>query len=221
MILLTLARNLQVFSIAEFDFCYNYVFYRPFQERTALVQHNPFTFEGGINTDLCSRSENVLFREINQSSFSIKIDCEFDLQQQPFSLFFFVFSNVSIIDTEINMKLSNSNNEFAFLVATIPEYSIEIRGCSFEFESKSPVSNFYGIANNIYELLVINRSQFSYNYTATVSKFYGYIIDYLLVIRVLRWGVLRCNQQQKSNQQQRQSHFPRLVFPTSQHDVFL
>ncbi|CAL5973813.1 Conserved_hypothetical protein [Hexamita inflata] len=165
---------LQVFSVSEFDFCYNYVFYKPFQERTSIVLTTPFTFEDGLTRDLCSRTDNVLFREINQSTFSVKIDSEFDLNSQPFSLFFFVFQNVTIVDTEINMKLSNSSNQdFAFLVATVPEYSIEIRGSSFQFESKSPISSFYGIANNLTELLTVNRSTFTFICSTTISKFYG------------------------------------------------
>ena len=72
------------------------------------------------------------------------------------------------------MKLSNStNHDFAFLVATVPEYSIEIRGSSFQFESKSPISSFYGIANNLTELLTVNRSTFTYSCNTTISKFYG------------------------------------------------
>ncbi|CAL6098812.1 Conserved_hypothetical protein [Hexamita inflata] len=170
---LTLVNCLQVFSVSEFQFCYSYVFYQPFQETVQIVQTEPFTFEHTVQRDLCTRTDNVLFREINQSTFSIRIDSEFDLNSQPFSLFFYVFTNVTIIDTEINMKLSNSSNQdFAFLVATIPEYSIEIRGSSFQFESKSPISSFYGIANNLTELLTVNRSTFT-QHSTTISKFYG------------------------------------------------
>ncbi|CAL6111468.1 Conserved_hypothetical protein [Hexamita inflata] len=174
MIILTLVNCMQVFSVSEFDFCYNYVFRQPFQEKVQIIQTEPFTFDKTVHRDLCTRTDNVLFREVNQSTFSIRIDSEFDLNSQPFSLFFFVFQNVTIIDTEINMKLSNSSNQdFAFLVATIPEYSIEIRGSSFQFESKSPISSFYGIANNLTELLTINRSTFTYICSTTISKFYG------------------------------------------------
>ncbi|CAL5974026.1 Conserved_hypothetical protein [Hexamita inflata] len=172
--ILKVVQCLQVFSISEFDFCYNYVFYKPFQEMAQITLAETFTFDYSHQRDLCSRTDNVLFREINQSTFSIRIDSEFDLNSQPFSLFFFVFSNVTIVDTEINMKLSNSGNQdFAFLVATIPEYSIEIRGSSFQFESKSPISSFYGIANNLTELLTINRSTFTFICSTTISKFYG------------------------------------------------
>ncbi|CAL6008816.1 Conserved_hypothetical protein [Hexamita inflata] len=165
---------LQVFSVSEFEFCYNYVFYKPFQERTSIILTTPFTFEDELTRDLCSRTDNVLFREINQSTFSVKIDSEFDLNSQPFSLFFFVFQNVTIVDTEINIKLSNSNNQdFAFLVATVPEYSIEIRGSSFQFQSKSQISSFYGIANNLTELLTVNRSTFTFICPTTISKFNG------------------------------------------------
>ncbi|CAL6008736.1 Hypothetical_protein [Hexamita inflata] len=168
------SQMLQVFSIAEFEFCYNYVFYKPFQERTQIVLTTPFEFENQYTRDLCTRTENVMFREINQSTFSVKIDSEFDLNSQPFSLFFFVFQNVTIVDTEINMKLSNSSNQdFAFLFATVPEYSIEIRGSTFQFESKSPISSFYGIANNLTELLTVNRSTFTFICSTTISKFYG------------------------------------------------
>ncbi|CAL6105986.1 Conserved_hypothetical protein [Hexamita inflata] len=164
----------QVFSIAEFDFCYNYVFYKPFQEKVLLQFNTAFTFKDATKRDLCSRTDNVLFREVNQSAFSIRIDAEFDLNRQPFSLFFFVFANVTIIDTQVNMRLSNSSgSDFAFLAATVPEYSITVLGSSFDFASKDSISNFYGIANNVTELLTINRSSFAFSCMTPVSKFHG------------------------------------------------
>ncbi|CAL6015524.1 Hypothetical_protein [Hexamita inflata] len=165
---------IQVFSIAEFDFCYNYVFYKPFQQKAQIVFDSIFTFEDATKRDLCSRTDNVLFREVNQSAFSIRIDAEFDLNRQPFSLFFFVFANVTIIDTQVNMRLSNSaGSDFAFLAATVPEYSITILGSSFDFASKDSITNFYGIANNLTELLTINRSSFAFSCMTPVSKFHG------------------------------------------------
>ncbi|CAL6008672.1 Hypothetical_protein [Hexamita inflata] len=164
----------QVFSMAEFEFCYNFVFQSPFQQNTQLVLTDQFTFERKRARDLCMRTDNVLFREVNQSTFSVRIDAEFNLNAQPFSLFFYILTNLTVVDTEINMKLSNStNNDFAFLVATVPEYSIEIRGSSFQFETKSQISNFYGIANNLTENLVINRSTFTFICSTTMTKFYG------------------------------------------------
>ncbi|CAL6105996.1 Conserved_hypothetical protein [Hexamita inflata] len=173
----------QLFAISEFDFCYNYAFYKPFQEKLQLVFDNTLTFEDVSTRDLCSRTENVLFREVNQSAFSIRIDAEFDLNRQPFSLFFFVFANVTIIDTQVNMRLSNSSgSDFAFLAATVPEYSITVLGSSFDFASKDSISNFYGIANNVTELLTINRSSFVYKLDYVVN-FYGisnYIQDIII-----------------------------------------
>ncbi|CAL6008682.1 Conserved_hypothetical protein [Hexamita inflata] len=164
----------QVFSIAEFDFCYNFVFQSPFQQKTQLVLTNQFTFDNQKTRDLCTRTENVLFQQVNQSVFSVRIDAEFNLNAQPFSLFHYIFTNLTVVDTEINMKLTNSSyQEFAFLVATVPEYSVEIRGSSFVFETKTQISNFYGIANNLTENLVINRSTFTFICSTTISKFYG------------------------------------------------
>ncbi|CAL6010593.1 Conserved_hypothetical protein [Hexamita inflata] len=174
MIALTISTCLQVFSISEFNYCFNYVFYSPFQEKTQIILTTPFTFDHDLTRDLCTTTENVMFREVRTSAFSIGIDAEIDLRGQQFSLFFYVFSNLTIVDTEINLKLINSSNQdFAFLVATIPEYSIEIRGSSFQFESKSQISSFYGIANNLTELLTINRSTFTFICSTTISRFYG------------------------------------------------
>ncbi|CAL6094036.1 Conserved_hypothetical protein [Hexamita inflata] len=168
------ALSIQVFSISEFDFCYNYVFYKTFQEKPHIIFNTTFTFEDAMTRDLCNRTDNVLFREVNQSAFSIRIDAEFDLNRQPFSLFFFVFANVTIIDTQVNMRLSNSaGSDFAFLAATVPEYSITILGSSFDFASKDSIANFYGIANNLTELLTINRSSFAFSCMTPVSKFHG------------------------------------------------
>ncbi|CAL6008678.1 Conserved_hypothetical protein [Hexamita inflata] len=174
MLIISNVISLQVFSISEFDFCYNYVFYKPFQEQMQIILTDQFTFDQQFSRQLCTKTDNVLFKEVNQSTFSVRIDSEFDLNSQPFSLFFYIFQNVTIVDTEINMKLSNSSNQdFAFLVATVPEYSIEIRGSTFQFESKSPISSFYGIANNLTENLVINRSTFTFICSTTISRFYG------------------------------------------------
>ncbi|CAL6093178.1 Hypothetical_protein [Hexamita inflata] len=174
MLIIASALSMQVFSISEFDFCYNYVFYKPFQEQMQIILTDQFTFDQQFSRELCTKIENVLFKEVNQSTFSVRIDAEFNLNAQPFSLFFYIFTNVTIIDTEINMKLSNStNNDFAFLVATVPEYSVEIRGSSFQFETKSQISSFYGIANNLTELLTVNRSAFTFICSTTISKFYG------------------------------------------------
>ncbi|CAL6035121.1 Conserved_hypothetical protein [Hexamita inflata] len=160
--------------MAEFNLCYNYAFFSPFQEKLHLELNDTFAFQVSATRDLCSRTENVLFREVNQSAFSIRIDAEFDLNRQPFSLFFFVFANVTIIDTQVNMRLSNSSgSDFAFLAATVPEYSITVLGSSFDFASKDSISNFYGIANNLTELLTINRSSFAFSCMTSVSKFHG------------------------------------------------
>ncbi|CAL6093180.1 Hypothetical_protein [Hexamita inflata] len=164
----------KVFSVAEFDFCYNFVFQSPFQQKTQLVLTDQFTFDNQRARDLCSKTDNVLFQQVNQSVFSVRIDAEFNLNAQPFSLFHYIFTNLTIVDTEINMRLTNSSNqEFAFLVATVPEYSVEIRGSSFQFETKSQISSFYGIANNLTENLVINRSTFTFICSTTISKFQG------------------------------------------------
>ncbi|CAL5972975.1 Conserved_hypothetical protein [Hexamita inflata] len=160
--------------MAEFNFCYNYAFFSPFQEKLHLELNDTFAFQESATRDLCSRTDNVLFREVNQSAFSIRIDAEFDLNRQPFSLFFFVFANVTIVDTQVNMRLSNSaGSDFAFLAATVPEYSISILGSSFDFASKDSLSNFYGIANNLTELLTVNRSSFAFSCMTPVSKFHG------------------------------------------------
>ncbi|CAL5972961.1 Hypothetical_protein [Hexamita inflata] len=88
--------------MAEFNFCYNYAFFSPFQEKLHLELNDTFALQESATRDLCSRTDNVLFREVNQSAFSIRIDAEFDLNRQPFSLFFFVFANVTIVDTQVN-----------------------------------------------------------------------------------------------------------------------
>ncbi|CAL6015452.1 Hypothetical_protein [Hexamita inflata] len=172
MFILTTIANMQVFSMSEFNFCYNYVFYEPFEEKTTINLNSPFEFENGAKRNKCSRTDNSLFRSVNQSTFSITIDSEFDLNQQPFSLFFFVWTNVTIVDTQINMRLTNSGHDFAFLVATVPEYSISILGSSFEFTSKD-VTSFFGVANNLTEPLTVNRSSFSFDCSGPMTKFHG------------------------------------------------
>ncbi|CAL6015448.1 Conserved_hypothetical protein [Hexamita inflata] len=172
MFILTTIANMQVFSMSEFNFCYNYVFYEPFEEKTTINLNSPFEFENGAKRNKCSRTDNSLFRSVNQSTFSITIDSEFDLNQQPFSLFFFVWTNVTIVDTQINMRLTNSGHDFAFLVATVPEYSVSILGSSFEFTSKD-VTSFFGVANNLTEPLTVNRSSFSFDCSGPMTKFHG------------------------------------------------
>ncbi|CAL5973715.1 Hypothetical_protein [Hexamita inflata] len=165
---------LQVFSIAEFDFCYNYVFYEPFQQKMQLVLDEPFTFDDGQFRELCTRTDNVLFRQVNISTFSVRIDAEIDLNKQPFSLFYYMWKAVTIVDMQVNMKLSNSGNaDFAFLVATVPEYIIDIKDSEVNFTSNDVISSFYGIANNLTKTLQINRSTFSYNCMSVITNFYG------------------------------------------------
>ncbi|CAL5971222.1 Conserved_hypothetical protein [Hexamita inflata] len=165
---------MQVFQISEFDFCYNYVFYAPFQEKTQLVLSSDFTFDDINARSLCTRTDNVLFREVNQSSFSITIDGEFDLNKQSFSLFFYVWTNLTISDAQINMKLSNSSNaDFAFLVATVPEFSVRIIDSTFTFTSNDAISSFFGLANNFTELVTVNRSAFAYSCMTAIQRFYG------------------------------------------------
>ncbi|CAL6000893.1 Conserved_hypothetical protein [Hexamita inflata] len=172
--IMLLTLQYQVFSIAEFDFCYNYVYYRPFQEKTQIVLSNQFTFDDATQRDLCTRIDNVIFREINQSTFSIRIDSEFNLSKQPFSLFFFVWTNVTIFDTQISMKLSNSSSsDFSFLVASAPEYSIKILQSSFSFTSNDAISSFYGVANNLTEFLTLNRSSYVFSCSTPITKFFG------------------------------------------------
>ncbi|CAL6026674.1 Hypothetical_protein [Hexamita inflata] len=165
---------LQVFSIAEFDFCYNYVFYQPFQQKMQLVLDEPFTFDDGQYRDLCTRTDNVLFRQVNISTFSARIDCEFDLNKQPFSLFYFIWKYLKVINLQVNVNLSNTAGaDFAFLVATVSEQNIEIIDSSFNFTSNDAISSFYGIANNLSMSLTINRSSFTYNCMSQITNFYG------------------------------------------------
>ncbi|CAL5971240.1 Conserved_hypothetical protein [Hexamita inflata] len=165
---------MQVFQMAEFDFCYNYVFFAPFQKKSQFIISSAFTFDDIGSRQNCSRTDNVLFREVNQSSFSITIDGEFDLNQQPFSLFFYVWTNLTISDAQISMKLSNSSNaDFAFLVATVPEFSVRIIDSTFTFTSNDAISSFFGLANNFTELVTVNRSTFAYSCMTAIQRFYG------------------------------------------------
>ncbi|CAL5990379.1 Hypothetical_protein [Hexamita inflata] len=162
MLLFQYVSALQVFSLAEFDFCYNYIFYEPFQEHLKIIQSEVFTFDDQFHRELCDRTENIIFRQVNHSFVSFTLQMSVDLNEQPFSVFFFQFTNVTLFNAKIELKMLNSGSDVSVLVSTAPEYSLKVIQCEFKIGGVER-GNFYGIANNLTELLVVNRSSFEFN----------------------------------------------------------
>ncbi|CAL6082756.1 Conserved_hypothetical protein [Hexamita inflata] len=171
MLLYFQSQALQIFAISEFEFCYNYVFYEPFQQHMNIVLAEPLTFDGSQVRDLCTRSENVLFRQVNVTQVEFTLDFEVNLNSQPFSLFFFSFQDLTVVNSEVNIRLTNGGSDVSLFVATIPEYPVRILDCRVKATSTT-VKQFYGVANNFTEPLVVNRSAFEYSFQ-NADGFYG------------------------------------------------
>ncbi|CAL5991244.1 Conserved_hypothetical protein [Hexamita inflata] len=171
MILYLHSLTIQVFSVAEFDFCYNYVFYEPFQQHMKIVQTTPLEFENPSERDLCQRTENVLFRHVNISQIEFTLDLDVSLNFQPFSLFFFTFQEVHIVNSKVNLRLNDCSPDVSLFVATCPEYKLKILDCDVKVSAQK-AQKFYGIGNNFTEPLIINRSAFEYSFQS-VDGFYG------------------------------------------------
>ncbi|CAL5985736.1 Hypothetical_protein [Hexamita inflata] len=117
----------QTFSISEFLFCYNYVYDSPFQENLSLNMSTAFTFDGISTRSKCTETQNVIFRHVNSSVVQLQLNLDVDTQQTSFALFFYVFKNVEIQNSVINLNLKNgSDKDASLLVHTAPEFAISV-----------------------------------------------------------------------------------------------
>ncbi|CAL5985848.1 Conserved_hypothetical protein [Hexamita inflata] len=168
--------NYQVFSMTEFEFCYNYVYDSPFQENLILNLSTTFTFDGAAQLAACNETQNVIFRQVNDSVVQLQLNLDVDIQQTSFALFFYIFKNVEIQNSVINLNLKNgSNNDASFLVHTSPEFTISIFSTAYNVKTdSSSFKNVYGISKVLDRKLTLNQSSLTFASSSTgISNFYG------------------------------------------------
>ncbi|CAL6031126.1 Hypothetical_protein [Hexamita inflata] len=154
----------QAFTISEFQFCYNYVFDSPFQENLSLNMSTTFTFDGAVSLGSCTETQNVIFRHVNSSVVQLQLNLDVDTQQSTsFALFFYIFKNVEIQNSIINLNLKNGSNKDAnLLVHTSPEFTISIFSTVYNVKSdSSSFKNVYGISKLLDQKLTLNQSSFT------------------------------------------------------------
>ncbi|CAL6098904.1 Conserved_hypothetical protein [Hexamita inflata] len=159
------------FSVAEFEFCYNYIFYEPFQEKVIIDLTEPLQFENIATRN--QKSENVIFRQANQSIVQLRINGEINVNQQDFSLFFYVFQQCKIFDSQIKIQLVNTgSSNVSLLVQTETEFPIYIYQSLLNISSMDSINNFSGVAKSFQQPITINQSVIIYN-LKQVTCFYG------------------------------------------------
>ncbi|CAL6029667.1 Conserved_hypothetical protein [Hexamita inflata] len=175
MISFVLLLHYQVFSISEFQFCYNYVYDSPFQENVNLNMSTVFTFDQASQLISCTETQNVIFRQTSQPVVSLQLNLNVDTQQTSFALFFYVFKNVEIQNSVINLNLKNGANQNAsMLVHTCPEFTISIFSTIYSVQTDSSAfKNIYGITQTLEQKLTVNQSQFLFTSSSGITNYYG------------------------------------------------
>ncbi|CAL5979176.1 Hypothetical_protein [Hexamita inflata] len=161
--------SFQVFSAADFEFCYNFVFETPFQE--TLVINEVISFDNPATREACKQTTNVLFKETTKPIIQLRITGQVHINQ-AFSLFHYIYSDIVIQDTKLDLILIDGTNADVSIVnQAVSEYKIEIFQSNISISS-SLALNFFMLLNTEIDFL-INRSQIQYTLSGTVSKFYG------------------------------------------------
>ncbi|CAL6087964.1 Conserved_hypothetical protein [Hexamita inflata] len=176
MLAITFSIQYQVFSISEFEFCYNYVFDTPFQESLNLNMTAPFTFDAPSARSNCTETQNVIFRQISSPVVSLQLDLKVDTQQTSFALFFYVFKNVEIQNSNIKMNLQNGDNKnVSFLTHTSPEFTISLFAVAYNVQTDaSSFKNIYGISRVLDQKLTLNQTSFTFLSSSTgIANFFG------------------------------------------------
>ncbi|CAL6087970.1 Conserved_hypothetical protein [Hexamita inflata] len=176
LILIKLTTQYQVFSISEFEFCYNYVFDTPFQESLNLNMTAPFTFDAPSARSNCTETQNVIFRQISSPVVSLQLDLKVDTQQTSFALFFYVFKNVEIQNSNIKMNLQNGDNKnVSLLTHTSPEFTISLFAVTYNVQTDvSSFKNIYGISRVLDQKLTLNQTSFTFSSSSTgIANFFG------------------------------------------------
>ncbi|CAL5985666.1 Conserved_hypothetical protein [Hexamita inflata] len=175
MLSLNLILNYQAFTISEFQFCYNYVYDSPFQENLSLNMSTTFSFDGIVSRTSCSETQNVIFRQINNPVIQLVLNLDVDTQQTSFALFFYIFKNMEIQNSVINLNLKNgSNKDASLLVHTAPEFAISVFATAYNVKSdSSSFKNVYGISRLLDQKLALNQSSFTFTLGSGVANFYG------------------------------------------------
>ncbi|CAL6020781.1 Conserved_hypothetical protein [Hexamita inflata] len=174
--LISLATQHQVFTISEFSFCYNYAFDAPFQESLILNMTDPFTFDGASARANCTETQNVVFRQINNPVVSLQISLTVNTQKTSFALFFYIFKNVEIQNSNITMKLQNGDNKNVSLLShSSPEFTISLFAVTYNVQTDaSSFKNIYGISRVLDQKLTLNQTSFTFSSSSTgIANFFG------------------------------------------------
>ncbi|CAL5979162.1 balbiani_ring protein [Hexamita inflata] len=159
----------QVFSAADFEFCYNFVFQTPFQE--TLVINEVISFDNPATREACKQTTNVLFKETTKPIIQLQITGQVHVNQ-AFSLFHYIYSDIVIQDTKLDLILIDGTNADVSIVNwAVSEYKIEIFQSNISISSSLALNSFM-LLNTEIDLL-INRSQIQYTLSGTISTFYG------------------------------------------------
>ncbi|CAL6026740.1 Conserved_hypothetical protein [Hexamita inflata] len=159
----------QVFSMSEFKFCYNYVYETPFRRIQA-------TFDGAESRSACTEYENVIFRQISNPVVQLQLNLNIDTQQTSFALFFYIFTNVQIQNSVINLNLLNgSDKNVSLLVRTSPEFNIDIFSTTYNVQTdSSSFKNIYGISRELDHQLTLKQTSFTFTSSSSgITNFYG------------------------------------------------
>ncbi|CAL5972985.1 Conserved_hypothetical protein [Hexamita inflata] len=174
MIAVIITTQYQAFSISEFSFCYNYVYDSPFQESLSLNLSTTFSFDVTTRSS-CTETQNVIFRQVSNPVVNLQLQLDVDTQQTSFAIFFYIFKNVEIQNTVINLNLKNGSNQNAsLLVHTQPEFTISVFSTVYNIKTDSSnFNNVYGISRVLDQKLSLNQSQFTFTLSSGVNNFFG------------------------------------------------
>ncbi|CAL6112277.1 Conserved_hypothetical protein [Hexamita inflata] len=159
----------QVFSAADFEFCYNFIFETPFRE--TVVIDEVISFDNPATRAACKQTTNVLFKETSKRIIQLQITGQVHVNQ-AFSIFHYIYSDIVIQDSKIDLTLINGTNADVSIVNwAVSEYAIEIFQSNISITSSLAFNSFMLL--NTEKDLLINRSQIQYVLSGTVSRFYG------------------------------------------------
>ncbi|CAL5980901.1 Conserved_hypothetical protein [Hexamita inflata] len=162
--------QLHVTSMAEFNYCYNFIYEDPMGAGQIIT--GAVTFDDPLPRTLCNKTTNSIFRTTHTPVVQFRIDAEVDLASSNFSLFFMTMTDLVIQDSRVELKLKNGqHNDVRGILSCNTDFDLELFAVSVKIQYDA-LSAFYGLTFKMKTKLVLNQTKLEVAGTQT-DTFFG------------------------------------------------
>ncbi|CAL6029648.1 Hypothetical_protein [Hexamita inflata] len=159
-----------VTSMAEFNYCYNFIYEDPMGAGQIIT--GAVTFDDPLPRTLCNKTTNSIFRTTHTPVVQFRIDAEVDLASSNFSLFFMTMTDLVIQDSRVELTLKNGqHNDVRGILSCNTDFDLELFAVSVKIQYDA-LSAFYGLTFKMKTKLVLNQTKFEVSGTQT-DTFFG------------------------------------------------